>query len=332
MCHKLDAGANQNAIIFTAEPDRSHARVNTQAPALPVGGMMAINYLALKNRQFDDVRHSYGAKDSMLYALGIGLGADPQDLDQLRFVYEKDLLAVPTMAAVLGCPGFWVRAPDTGLDWQNILHVAQELTLHQALRPCGEVVGKTAVEALVDKRSAGALLTTRRDVCDAATGELVAVSRAVMLCRSNGNFGGGDPAGPSAQQVSERMLTGPNDRPDIICVLPSYVQSALIYRLSGDDNPLHADIRVAQRAGFERPILHGLCTFGMAGHAALRTLCAYDPARLKKLKLRFSSPFYPGETLKTSFWKVAQGRAAFQCHSVEREVMVINHGVVEYLE
>lgn len=332
MCHELDAGANQNAIIFRAEPHPSHARATTQAPNLPVGGMMAINYLALKNRPFDDVRQRYGAKDSMLYALGIGMGADPQDLDQLHFVYEKDLLAMPTMAVVLGCPGFWMRSPDTGLDWQNILHVEQELTLHQALPPYGEVVGKTVVEALVDKRSAGALLTTRRNVSDAATGELVATSRSVMLCRSDGNFGGGDPAGAFVQPVPKRASKGPGGLADITCVLPSFVQSALIYRLSGDSNPLHADTGVAQAAGFARPILHGLCTFGMAGHAALRTLCAYDPARLKKLKLRFSAPFYPGETLKTSFWKVAQGRAAFQCHSVERDVMVINHGLVEFVE
>lgn len=286
---------------------------------------MAINYTALKNRQFDDVRHSYGARDSMLYALGIGMGADSSDLNQLRYVYEPELLAVPTMAVVLGCPGFWMRSPDTGLDWQSVLHVAQKITIHQALHPVGEVVGKTVIESIVDKRSAGALLTTCRDIVDAATGELIATSRSVILCRSDGNFGGGDPSGPSVHP----RLKGP---PDVTCVLPSFAQSALIYRLSGDDNPLHADIRVAQNAGFERPILHGLCMFGMAGHAALRTLCAYEPDRLKALTLRFSSPFYPGESLKTSFWLQGHGTAAFQCHSVERGVMVINHGVVEYIE
>lgn len=285
---------------------------------------MAINYTELKNRPFEDVRHRYGARDSMLYALGIGMGADPQDLNQLRYVYEQDLRAVPTMAVVLGCPGFWMRAPDTGLDWQNMLHVEQELTLHRALNPSGDVVGKTAVESIVDKRSKGALLTLRHEVVDAATSQRIASTRSVMLCRSDGNFGGGDAAEPPAKPL-------PKGAPDIACVLPSFGQTALIYRLSGDDNPLHADIRVAQGAGFERPILHGLCTFGMAGHAALRTLCAYDPARLKKLKLKFSAPFYPGETLKTSFWIDGNGSAAFQCHSVQRDVMVVNHGVVEYI-
>ena len=287
--------------------------------------MMAINFIALKNRQFDDVQQRYGVKDSMLYALGIGMGADPSDVNQLRYVYEPELLAVPTMAVVLGCPGFWMRSPDTGLDWQRVLHVAQELTLHQTLRPNGEVVGKTVVETIVDKRSAGALLTTRRELVDAATGELVATSRSTMLCRSDGHFGDGDPSGPPVHP----RFKGP---PDITCDLPSFAQSALIYRLSGDSNPLHADIRVAQRAGFERPILHGLCTFGMAGHAALRALCGYDPTRLKTLTLRFSAPFYPGETLRTSFWLQGNGTAAFQCHSVARGAMVINQGVVSYIE
>lgn len=286
---------------------------------------MAINYTALKNRPFDDVHHRYGAKDSMLYALGIGMGSDPQDLNQLRYVYEKELRAMPTMAVVLAAPGFWMRAPDTGLDWENILHVAQSLTLHRALAPCGEVVGRTVIESIVDLRSKGALLTTRHEVFDAATLAPVATARATTLCRSDGHFGGGDAAGP----MTHPWPKGP---PEVTCQLPSSGQAALIYRLSGDDNPLHADIGVAQGAGFERPMLHGLCTFGMAGHAALRMLCGYEPARLKKLTLKFSAPFYPGETLKTSFWKMAPGCAAFQCHAVERDVVVINRGLVEYAE
>lgn len=286
---------------------------------------MAINYIALKNRPFGDVQHRYDAKDSMLYALGIGMGADPHDLDQLSYVYEKELRAMPTMALVLGCPGFWMHAPDTGLDWQHILHVAQSLTLHRALAPWGEVVGKTVVESIVDKRSKGALLTTRHELFDAVTLAPIASARASMLCRSDGHFAGGDPAAPPEPPL-------PKGPPDVTCELPSFAQSALIYRLSGDDNPLHADIGVAQGAGFERPILHGLCTFGMVGHAALRSLCGYDPARLKTLSLTFSAPFYPGETLQTSFWKVAPGRAAFQCHALERGVMVIKRGLVDYAE
>ena len=284
---------------------------------------MAFYYTTLKNRRFDDVPQRYGESDTLLYALGIGLGADPFDLKQLRFVYEENLLALPTMAVVLGSAGFWMQASDTGLDWQNIVHLDQELTLHRPLQATGEVVGKTVVESLIDKRAQGALLTTRCDLFDRATNELIATSRSGNLCRSNGHFEGDDPAGASVHRL-------PNRPPDLACVLPSFAQAALIYRLSGDRNPLHADPQQGQRAGFERPILHGLATFGMAGHAALRVLCDYQPARLKKLKARFTAPFYPGETLRTTFWKYGNGSAGFQCHSVEREVMVINHGWVEY--
>ena len=286
---------------------------------------MALNYKDLKNRSFEDVRQRYGASDTILYALGIGMGADPRDLDQLRYVYEKDLLALPTMAVVLGSPGFWMRSPDTGLDWQNILHLEQELTLHRPLLASGNVVGKTVVEGIVDKRAQGALLYTRCDIFDAISLAPIASMRSGNLCRGDGNFGGGDRLGLPVHQL-------PKSQPDITCVLPTFGQSALIYRLSGDDNPLHADIRFAQGAGFDRPILHGLCTFGMAGHAALKVLCAYEPARLKKLRVRFTSPVYPGETLRITFWKYGNGTAGFQCHSVERDVMVINNGFVEYIE
>lgn len=284
---------------------------------------MPINYQDLKSRRFDDVQHRYDASETILYALGIGMGSDPQDLKQLRFVYEDDLLALPTMAVILGNPGFWMQSPDTGLDWRNILHIEQELTIHRPLQATGHVVGKTVVEAIVDKRSKGALLYTRCDIFDVATSELIATTRSTNLCRNDGNFEGGD----TMRLPTHQPPSGP---PDATCVLPTFGQSALIYRLSGDANPLHADIRVAQSSGFDRPILHGLCTFGIAGHAALRVLCDYEPARLKKLRVKFSSPVYPGESVRTTFWKNGEGTAEFQCHSVERDVAVIKGGYVEY--
>lgn len=286
---------------------------------------MAINYTTLKNRRFDDVHQRYGELETMLYALGIGLGADPLDAKQLRYVYEDKLLALPTMAVVLGSAGFWMQSPDTGLDWKNIVHLDQELILHRPLNATGHVVGKTVIESLVDKRSAGALLTTRCDIFDSASADLIATTRSGNLCRSDGNFEGGDTVGAVVHRLPARP-------PDMDCVLPSSAQSALIYRLSGDHNPLHVDPREAQTAGFERPILHGLCTFGMAGHAALRVLCDYQPARLKKLQARFTAPFYPGDTLRTAFWKYGNGSAGFQCYSVERGLMVINNGLVEFVE
>lgn len=286
---------------------------------------MPIDYHHLKNRKFEDVSQRYEAKDTILYALGVGMGADPSDAAQLRYVYEKELLALPTMATVLGQPGFWMRAPDTGLGWQHLVHLEQELIMHRPLPASGLVLGKTVVEAVVDLGARGALLCTRSDLFDQASAELLTSTRSTNLCRGNGHFGGGD----RLRSTPHRLPLGP---PDLCCTLPSFVQSALIYRLSGDDNPLHADKEVAQSAGFQRPILHGLCLFGMVGHASLRVLCAYKPARLKRLWARFSTPLYPGESLRTSFWKQGSGSAAFKCHSVDRDVVVVRHGLVEYSE
>lgn len=286
---------------------------------------MPIDYNALKNRHFEDVRQRYSARDTILYALGIGMGLEPPDLVPLRYVVEDNLCAMPTMAVVLGSPGFWMQSPQTGLDWKNILHVDQELTLHQTLPASGEVLGKTMVEALVDKRASGAMLYTRCELFDAVTLAPLATTRSGNLCRSDGHFEGGDTFHWPVHKL-------PKTPSDLQCDLPSTAQAALIYRLSGDHNPLHVDITLAQQAGFESPPFHGLGTFGMAGHAALRLLCAYEPRRLKKLRARFTAPFYPGETLRTSFWTYGNGTASFECHSVQRGVVVLTNGWVEYLK
>jgi len=120
----------------------------------------------------------------------------------------------------------------------------------------------------------------------------------------------------------------PERDPDTVCDIPTSEQAALIYRLSGDYNPLHASPTVAQNAGFERPILHGLCTYGVAGHAILKTQCGYDPAKLKSMDLRFSAPVYPGETIRTEMWR-EDGVVAFRARAVERDVVVLNNGRAE---
>ncbi len=122
----------------------------------------------------------------------------------------------------------------------------------------------------------------------------------------------------------------PDRAPDASCELRTLPQAALIYRLSGDYNPLHADPAVAAGGGFDKPILHGLCTYGVAGHAILRTLCGYDGSKLRRLDARFSSPVFPGETIRTDMWNEGPGRAAFRCHVVERNVMVLDNGRAEF--
>jgi acyl dehydratase len=283
---------------------------------------MAIDYEKLKNRPFPDVEQTYTQRDSMLYALGVGLGIDPNDEAQLNFVYEENLKALPTMAVVLGTPGFWVKEPDTGIDWVKVLHGEQGLVLHKPLPPAATVIGRTRVTEIIDKGAGkGALLLSERDVVDKATGEVLATLSQSTFCRGDGGFGG--PTGPSPQPHAI-----PERAPDATCDLATLDSQALIYRLSGDYNPLHADPKVGRAAGFERAILHGLCTFGVAGHAVLKTCCGYDPSRFKRMQLRFSAPVYPGETIRTEMWQ--DGNViSFRAKVVERDILVLNNGKVE---
>ncbi len=285
---------------------------------------MAIHYETLKNRVFPEIEHHYRATDSILYALGVGLGADPMDREQLRFVYEEGLKALPSMAVVLAAPGFWAKEPDSGIAWKQVLHGEQGMVLHRPLPATGTVIGRTVIEEIVDKGAGkGALLYSRRDVYAKETGDLLASLTSTTFCRGDGGFGG--PSGPTRP-----VHALPERAPDLACDLPTLPQAALIYRLSGDFNPLHADPDVAKAGGFPRPILHGLCTFGVAGHALLKTLCGYDPARLKRMDVRFSSPVFPGETVRTEIWREGEGRAGFRCRIVERDVIAINNGLAEF--
>ncbi|MCE2483090.1 MAG: MaoC family dehydratase N-terminal domain-containing protein [Alphaproteobacteria bacterium] len=283
---------------------------------------MALDYDRLRNWEFADVEHAYGTTDTILYALGVGLGADPLDARQLRFVYEEDLLALPTMAVVLGAPGFWLKEQDTGVDWVRVLHGEQGLVLHRPLPPEGTAIGSTRVTGILDKGAdKGALIYTEKVLIDKASGETVATTTSTTFARGDGGFGG--PTGPSP-----RPHPIPERAPDLACDLPTVPQAALIYRLSGDRNPLHADPEVARAAGFKAPILHGLCTLGAAGHALLKSCCDYDPARFRSLKLRFSAPVYPGETIRTEMWRDG-AIVSFRSRALERDAVVLDNGRAE---
>ncbi len=291
---------------------------------------MALDYHRLKSWPFADVEQAYGWKDSALYALGVGYGHDPLDERQLRFVYEDRMQAAPTMPVVLAGPGFWVKDPQSGVDWVRVLHGEQSLTLHRPLPVEGTVIGRTAVVGVIDKgREKGAILHQRRTLRDKASGELLATIEHLTFARGNGGFSelanngpaGGDPPPPAKPAT-------PETAPDLVCDLPTMPQSALLYRLCADLNPLHADPAVARAAGFERPILHGLASFGVAGHAILRTCCDYDASRLKSIGLRFSGPVFPGETIRTEIWR-SGARVQFRARVLERDAIVLSHGVAE---
>lgn len=282
---------------------------------------MPIDYQRLKNLAIPEVEQVYTAKDTILYALGLGFGADPVDAHQLKFVYEDGLKALPTMPVVLAP---LARAGvDLGINRTLVVHGEQGLTLHKPVPASGTVIGRTYLDEIVDKGAGkGALLYFRREVLNKETGEFVASITSTTFARGDGGFGG--PAGP-AKPIHEL----PARAPDLSCDIATLPQAALIYRLSGDYNPLHADPGFAKAGGFPRPILHGLCTYGVAGHALLRLLCDYDPTRLKRMDVRFSAPVYPGETIRTEIWREGGGRFGFRCRVVERDMVAINNGLAE---
>ncbi len=283
---------------------------------------MAIDYHKLKNWAIPEIEQRYTERDTILYALGVGVGGDPTDGNELRFVYEQNLAALPTMAAVLGYPGFWLKDAGTGVDWVKVLHAEQGIRIHKQLPAAGHVVGKSRITEIIDKGAAkGALIYSEREVRDFASGEVLCTLTQTAICRGDGGFGG--PAGPIKESVPV-----PTRAPDLTCDLPTSPRAALIYRLSGDTNPLHADPAVARAAGYERPILHGLCTLGVAGYAILKSCCDYSAARLKAMEVRFSAPVFPGETIRTEIWRESGG-LAFRARAVERNTVVLNNGRAE---
>lgn len=287
---------------------------------------MTISYHTLKNWPFQDIEQPYTHRNAILYSLGIGFGANPLDPDEQAFVYEKALRVPPTFAVVLGYPGFWAKDPRSGIDWVKMLHGEQTLRIHRPLPRAATVIGRSRIARIVDKGPGkGALLLIERTVTDKETGELLATVEQLNFCRGDGGYSAnGDPsddAPASPPPVPER-------EPDAVCDLPTRPEIAHVYRLSGDDNPLHVDPDVARAAGFERPILHGLATWGVAAHAVLKTLCDSDPARLALFRSRFSAPVYPGETIRTEMWRAGHA-AHFRARVVERDIVVLNNGYAE---
>lgn len=282
---------------------------------------MAIDADALLNWPFQPVEQTYTEKDTILYALGIGLGADPLDEEQLRFVFEEaeGFAALPTLPVVLAGPGFWARDPKTGIDWKKILHGEQAIELHGPVPAAATLIGQTRVTEIIDKGAdKGALIYSERVLTDKESGAKVATLSSTTFARGDGGSGG--PSGPT-----KPVHALPDRNPDFHHDHETLPQSALIYRLSGDPNPLHASPAVAAESGFKAPILHGLCTLGIAGYAVLKIGCDSDPARLKSLALRFSAPVYPGETIRTEIWRDDE-TVSFRARVLERDVVVLNNG------
>jgi acyl dehydratase len=281
---------------------------------------MATTLAELLATPLADKSHTYTERDTILYALGIGLGADPMDEAQLHFVYEKELRALPTFPVVLGA----TRIRDIGLplDYVKLVHGEQAVRMHKLPPVAGTVITRSSLAGVLDKGpDKGSVIVLRREVADAATGERYATIDMTIFARGDGGMGSSMAEPPPPRAMPDRPS-------DFVVDLPTLPQAALIYRLSGDLNPLHAEPSIARRVGFERPILHGLATFGVVGHAVLKTMCDYNPTRLRGLKGRFSAPVLPGDRIQVSLWREANDvcvRAAVP----ERNVVVFNNGVAE---
>lgn len=282
-----------------------------------------LDYEKLRAWRSPEIRHTLSARDAMLYALGIGMAQNPLDERQLRFATERDQQVAPTMAAVLTYPGFWVRDErQLGIDATKLVHGEQAIEQHRPIPIGVSMVGVTHVNRVVDKGPGkGALVYVEKNIREEESGEPIATCHQVLFCRGNGGFssqGGGDPPAPALQPTPQRP-------PDNVVTLASRPESALIYRLSGDMNPLHSDPSFALKAGFPRPILHGLATYGMACHGLLATFCDYEAARLKSISARFSAPVFPGDSIELHFWRDGQ-QVSFLARVPERDSMVLSHG------
>jgi acyl dehydratase len=283
---------------------------------------MPIDYDHLMAMQVESAEQAYEPKDCMLYALGVGLGHDPLNEDELAFVYEKKLKVLPTMATVIGHTGSLAQRSDTGINWLMVVNGEQGFTLHRPLAGRGVVIGRTKIVEVIDKGAGkGALILTEREVSDKTSGEQIATVTQTIFCRGDGGFGGPPRPAPPLHPIPTRA-------PDVVCDLDTRPEMALIYRLSGDYNPLHAEPAFAKAAGYERPILHGLGTFGVSGHALLKTICGYDPTRLVSFTGRFSAPVLPGETIRTEMWQDG-AIVSFRARVLERDVIAMNNGRAE---
>ena len=272
---------------------------------------MALNVDRLLGHQFTELRQSYSQRDAILYALGLGLGQDPTDKSDLTYLLETKLRVLPSYAVTLASPGMWIRDPAFGVDFTRLVHAEQDATFHRTLPNEGSVVATPRIAGLWDRgESRGAILIVERTVIDATSREAYATIRQMLLLRGNGGFGGNPQ--PAAQR-RHSVLTDPDDVVDV----QTSPRAALIYRLSGDWNPLHADPDAATRAGFARPILHGLASYGIAA----RTISRLVGRELAQFSCRFSAVVLPGDTLTFRIWRQMDTQLAFEAMVGDRKVL-----------
>lgn len=255
---------------------------------------------------------SWDHKDALLYALGVGAGAlDPTGFE-LEFTTENSQdvqqRVLPTFATIVGQGGRGMVSIGE-FDPAMLVHGEQAIQLHREIPPEGTVSSTSKVAGMYDKGSAG-LVVLESESRDAATGELAFTTRTALFIRGEGGFGGPrNPENDEEARLAAEPL--PAREPDDVISYATRTDQALLYRLNGDRNRLHSDPVFAKRAGFDRPILHGLCTYGFTGRALLHAVCGSDPARFASMRARFSKPTMPGDTLSISVWDIGATAAGF---------------------
>lgn len=269
-------------------------------------------------------RRRWTSADTLLYAVSVGAGADDPTGDDLRFTTEMALgqqRVLPTFAVIPGSsvPGFLELCGD--FDRSRLVHAAQSVKLLGPLPVEGEVDVQATLVGVYDKGSA-AVVESRTVATQVQPRRPLFVTGAKLFIRGEGGWGGD--RGPSAG--SFRL----DRHPDYEVTYQTRLNQALLYRLNGDRNPLHCDPNVAASAGFERPILHGLCTFGFTGRALLHHLCEGEPGRLRSMAGQFSRPVFPGDELTVAIWRGHDGHAAFVTRCVQSGAVVVDAGTCEY--
>ena len=270
-------------------------------------------------------RHDVTPRDVMLYALSVGLGSDPMDERQLSYVYEERLQAVPSMAITLCYPPELLQAHiRAGIQPHRVLHGQQRFVLERPLPLAASLEGVTTITGIEDKgEGRGLLIHYKTEITDLVDGSKVASLESSSFCLDGG--GAGSCGVFSTKDANATLHEMPDTEPDMTWDCLTLPQAALLYRLSGDYNPLHASPTLARVAGYERPILHGRCTFGIAAQAILRSCCGYEAWRLQEMSARFTGVVFPGETLRTEMWTERES-VKFRVRVVERDRVVLNLG------
>lgn len=268
---------------------------------------------------------SYGDKDVMLYALGVGFGHNPMDETELAFVYEKGLKVVPTAATVLAGrgqaeplatkPGHRQSQPN----YLMLVHGEQKVELHRPLPTAGTFTTDSRTIGAFDKGEGKGAVLVNQTIWRDTAGEPVATLTGSSFCRADGGFGGPSEGQPEPHQV-------PTRKPDLSVDIATREDQALLYRLNGDRNPLHSDPESARKSGFPRPILHGLCTYGITCRAVLQAVTNFDPDPIASHQARFSAPVFPGDTITVDLW--VDGKAvSFEARVKARDATVIKNGL-----